>query len=88
MGVGVKKTVERRGERSTSVTKRQVTPNTRGAAARQGAPRPLSNFDRAELRVKLSLELRCVLSTDQLHYDSLTCNWAMAPLMQPTPTAW
>lgn len=40
-----------------SVTKRQVTLNTGGAAARQGSLRPLSNFDKAELSIKAVLLL-------------------------------
>lgn len=39
---------------SASVTKHQVTAKTGGAAARQGSPHPLLNFDKAELSIKLS----------------------------------
>lgn len=49
-----KKTEEGRGEMSASVTRRQVTAKTGGAAARQGSPHPLLNSDKAELSVKLS----------------------------------
>lgn len=51
---GQKKTEEGRGEMSASVTRRQVTAKTGGAAACQGSPHPLLNSDKAELSVKLS----------------------------------